>query len=56
MPVLWWVLGAAILVPFLNFLIGVRPPTFQTDDNPASYGLRYESVTFQTSDGLTLHG
>jgi len=53
---LWWVLGTAILVPFLNFLIGVRPPTFQTDDHPARYGLRYESVAFQTADGLTLRG
>lgn len=54
--VLYWLLGLIVLLPFFNFLLGVHPPRFQTDDNPKRYGLDYESVSFPTSDGLTLRG
>jgi dipeptidyl aminopeptidase/acylaminoacyl peptidase len=49
-------LGFIVFLPLLNFLLGVHPPRFQTDDNPKRYGLDYESVSFPTSDGLTLRG
>ena len=54
--VLYWILGLIVLLPFFNFLLGVHPPRFQTDDDPKRYGLDYESVSFPTSDGLTLRG
>jgi fermentation-respiration switch protein FrsA (DUF1100 family) len=53
---LYWILGFIVFLPLLNFLLGVHPPRFQTDDNPKRYGLDYESVSFTTSDGLTLRG
>ena len=53
---LYWMLGLVVLLPLLNFLLGVHPPRFGTNDNPKRYGLDYESVSFTTSDGLTLRG
>jgi dipeptidyl aminopeptidase/acylaminoacyl peptidase len=49
-------LGFIVFLPLLNFLLGVHPPRFQTDDNPKRYGLDYEPVSFPTADGLTLRG
>jgi dipeptidyl aminopeptidase/acylaminoacyl peptidase len=40
----------------LNLILGIRPPTFKTSDDPGRYGLLYENVSFPTSDGLTLWG
>ncbi len=53
---LYWILGIIFLLPLFNFLIGIHPPRFKTDDDPKRYGLDYEQVSFQTSDGLTLRG
>ena len=53
---LYWILGIIILLPLFNFFLGIHPPRFQTDDDPKRYGLDYESVSFQTADGLTLRG
>jgi len=49
-------LGAIVLLPLLNLIFGIFPPTLQTFDDPARYGLPYENVSFATSDGLTLRG
>ena len=49
-------LGLIALLPLLNLILGIHPPTFKTLDDPARYGLRYEKVSFPTSDGLTLRG
>lgn len=54
--VLYWVLGIVLLLPLLNFLLGIHPPRFKTNDDPKRYGLDYEEVSFQTEDGLTLRG
>ncbi|HNP31237.1 MAG TPA: hypothetical protein PKK23_19480 [Nitrospirales bacterium] len=54
--VLYWILGLIVFLPFFNFLLGVHPPRFHTDDELKRYGLDYESVSFPTSDGLTLRG
>ena len=53
---LYWILGLIVLLPLFNLLLGVHPPRFETDDDPKKYGLEYESVSFPTSDGLTLRG
>jgi uncharacterized protein len=59
-PVTWkllyWILGLIVFLPLFNLLLGVHPPRFETDDDPKKYGLDYESVSFPTSDGLTLRG
>jgi pimeloyl-ACP methyl ester carboxylesterase len=53
---LYWILGIVFLLPLFNFILGVHPPRFKTDDGPKRYGLDYEEVSFQTSDGLILRG
>jgi dipeptidyl aminopeptidase/acylaminoacyl peptidase len=53
---LYWILGLIVFLPLFNLLLGVHPPRFETDDDPKKYGLDYESVSFSTSDGLTLRG
>lgn len=53
---LWLLLGVITLLPLLNLILGIRPPTFKTLDDPGHYGLPYEKVSFPTSDGLTLRG
>jgi fermentation-respiration switch protein FrsA (DUF1100 family) len=53
---LYWILGLIVFLPLFNLLLGVHPPRFETDDDPKKYGLDYESVSFPTSDGLTLRG
>jgi pimeloyl-ACP methyl ester carboxylesterase len=50
------VLGVITLLPLANLILGIHPPTFKTLDDPGHYGLRYEQVSFPTSDGLTLSG
>jgi dipeptidyl aminopeptidase/acylaminoacyl peptidase len=49
-------LGVITLLPLLNLILGIRPPTFRTSDDPGRYGLPYEDVSFTTSDGLILRG
>jgi pimeloyl-ACP methyl ester carboxylesterase len=53
---LWILLGVITLLPLLNLILGIFPPTLKTLDDPAHYGLPYENVSFTTSDGLTLGG
>lgn len=54
--VLYWIGTIILLLPLVNLVLGIHPPTFRTDDDPARYGLEYERVSFETSDGLTLRG
>ena len=54
--VLFWILAAVLLLPLVNLVIGIRPPTFETGDDPSRYGLQYEEVSFTTMDGVTLRG
>jgi len=53
---LYWIGAIILLLPLLNLLLGIHPPTFRTEDDPARYGLQYEKVSFETTDGLTLRG
>lgn len=39
-----------------GFYISIRPPKLISDVNPKDFGLEYEDVSFQTTDGLTLVG
>lgn len=56
LKVVYWIGALVLFLPLVNLLLGIHPPTFRTDDDPGRYGLEYESVSFQTSDGLTLRG
>lgn len=49
-------LGMIVVLPLLNLIFGIFPPTFKTLDDPGHYGLPYENVSFPTSDGLTIRG
>ncbi len=50
------ILATLFLLPFLNLVLGIRPFTFKTPDDPQRRGLRHERVSFPTEDGLTLRG
>jgi fermentation-respiration switch protein FrsA (DUF1100 family) len=45
-----------LLLPLINLVLSVRPPTFVTDDDPSRHGLAFEIAAFRTADGLTLRG
>ncbi|RMH05190.1 MAG: hypothetical protein D6704_09870 [Nitrospirae bacterium] len=48
--------GVLVLLSLFNFLLGIRPITFQTSSDPSRYGLSYEPVAFKTDDGLLIRG
>ena len=54
--ILWVLVGLGILFPFLNFFLGIHPPSISTTDDPSRYDLPFEHVSFPTVDGLTLRG
>ena len=56
LTLIYYILGAYLFLPLLNLLLGVHPFTFKTDSNPARFGLPYESVAFDTDDGITIRG
>lgn len=56
LKLLYWICAIILVLPLVNLLLGVHPPAFRTDDDPARYGLPYEKVSFGTTDGLTLRG
>jgi len=45
-----------IILSFINFLLAIHPKKFKTAVTPTTFGLKYENITFQTSDGLRLNG
>lgn len=56
----WTVRGLFLTALFMVFIFGCDDkfyyPNNKTYDAPEDFGLSYEDVTFQTTDGLTLHG
>lgn len=49
-------IGIIVILPLLNLLLGVHPPTISSKDHPGRYGLDYQRVSFTTADGLLLKG
>jgi len=43
-----------IIVLALQFFIGIRPPRYYDPDTPDNYNLKYENITFTTSDNLEI--
>lgn len=54
--VLFYVALVVLLLPGLQFLLGIRPPKYRSRNTPADLGLPFEAVTFATADGLRLKG
>lgn len=54
--ILVFIVGFIIFLSFVNFILSIIPPKFKTNVNPATYNLKYENVSFVTSDGLKLRG
>jgi len=52
--ILLFVLLFFILFSFVGFLISIRPPRITSSITPADLGLKYEDVSFLTTDGLWL--
>ena len=46
------IIGLAII----NFFLAIHPPKMGSNRDPSSLNIEYESVSFQTADGLTLKG
>lgn len=50
------VLAVVLVLPLVQLLITIHPPRRTSEVTPDRWGLTYENVTFETSDGLTLAG
>ena len=50
------VLAFLILISAWGFYISIRPPKIISSISPRALNLQYETVSFKTADGLTLHG
>jgi len=48
--------GLIILLSFLQFFIGIHPPRYYDRTSPKDYGLKYENISFKTSDNVTIKG
>ncbi|MFQ5620340.1 MAG: hypothetical protein ACE5FT_00685 [Candidatus Nanoarchaeia archaeon] len=46
--------GIIIAFTILQFLTSIHPPRFTTTRTHAEFNIKFESVEFQTSDGITL--
>jgi len=55
--ILKWVIGVVILIvifSFLQFFVSIHPPRYRDPDVPSNYGIKYENVSFKTSDGIKI--
>ena len=50
------IIGFIILLSFLTFYMSIKPGKWYVHFTPESFNLKYENVTFETSDGLKLKG
>lgn len=50
------IIAFVILFSFLTFLISIKPGKWPIEFTPESFKLKYESVSFESSDGLKLKG
>lgn len=54
--ILFIILGFIVFLSLLQFILSIFPPKFKTKVSPTTYELKYENVSFTTSDGLKLKG
>ena len=50
------IIAFVILFSFLTFLMSIKPGKWPIEFTPESFKLKYESVSFESSDGLKLKG
>ncbi len=48
--------AAVIVVSFLAFWMSVKPPKWPVNRTPADYGMDFEKIIFQSTDGINLLG
>lgn len=57
---IWFVIGLVmaviIFLSVVNFYIAIKPPKMGIKRDPSVLNLKYENISFKTSDGLTLRG
>ncbi len=46
--------GFILIISLLQFFLSIHPPRYNDPDTPDNYGLRYENVSFTTSDKITI--
>ncbi|MCK4521704.1 MAG: alpha/beta hydrolase [Nanoarchaeota archaeon] len=62
MAVTWWIVlktfiilgGFVLAVSLLQFFMSIHPPRYYSPDAPDKYGLKYENVSFITSDKINI--
>ena len=54
--ILLLIVGFIILFSLLTFLMSIKPGKWPIEFTPEDFNLKYEDVTFETSDGLKLKG
>lgn len=54
--ILLLIMGFIALFSFLIFIMSIKPGKWPVYSTPESFNLKYENVTFETSDGLKLKG
>ena len=47
-------LGFIIILSFMQFLLNIHPPRYIDPDRPENHNLKYENVSFETSDKITI--
>lgn len=47
-------IGIIFVISLLQFLISIHPPRYYDSDVPSNYGLKYENVSFMTSDKIRI--
>ncbi|HJO01635.1 MAG TPA: alpha/beta hydrolase, partial [Candidatus Woesearchaeota archaeon] len=50
------IIAFIILFSFLTFIMSIKPGKWPIEFTPESFKLKYEDVTFESSDGLKLKG
>ena len=56
LKVLVFLIGFILLISLLQFLISIHPPRYYDRNIPEDYGLKYEDVSFMTSDKINIKG
>ena len=50
------IIVSIIVISIFNFILSIHPPKLGEKRTPEIFNLKYEDVSFKTSDGLTLRG
>lgn len=48
------IIGSILIISILQFFLSIHPPRYTDPDVPSNHGLKYENVSFETSDKKTI--